>query len=394
MTSTPTPPPEPSPSPAPAAGTPAGPSGVTGAIPQRGFMPRREAPIRLNPKKVRAGIKIVEGPAGAVPWASSWAAQRWVRLVELVASGSNLVEGLAYAKAGQTKSLAVDAGSISAVVQGRLDRPYQVSIAVTPLSAEQWHVVVKAMAEGAVYSAKLLSGELPPNIEDVFGPLSLKLFPTEGADVTVNCSCKRAWASLPGAVGNVAEEALPVSDFDSTSGDASIASAEDPSASADRLKPESDSPWCKHACCAAYIFADRLSSDPFLMFRLRGLAGAELMDQLAHMRASSQGTGLYVGRVAGVSDVRAPLVDEMLERFWEPPVELSTLDIRVSPPPVAHPLLRRLGPSPFTNSTFPLVGLLASCYDTISADVLKRFESKAEAPATDEPEPEPEPDDQ
>jgi len=372
MTSVPTPPSEPSPPGRPEVGAAGDGAGV---IPPRGFTPRREVPIRANPKKVRAGIKIVEGPAGAVPWASSWAAQRWARLVELAASGASLVEGLAYAKAGQTKSLGVDSGSISAVVQGRLDRPYQVTIGVTPLTAEQWHVVVKAMAEGAVYSAKLLSGELPPNIEDVFGPLSLRLFPSESAEVTVNCSCRRAWANLPGGAdgglnaGKAAGSAAVSDPTDASSSPPPVAAM--PSS-------EGENSWCKHACCAAYIFADRLSSDPFLMFRLRGLAGAELMDQLAHMRASSQGTGLYVGRVAGVSDVRAPMVDEMLERFWEPPAELSTLDIRVSPPPVAHPLLRRLGPSPFTNSTFPLVGLLASCYDTISADVLRRLESKSE----------------
>lgn len=369
----------------PAASPPTGTSpGQPANAPVRGFMPRRDVPPRANPKKVRAGIKIVEGAGGAVPWAASWAAQRWVRLVETIAEGTNLVEGLAYAKAGQTKSLAVESGTISAVIQGRLDRPYQTTVRVTPFTAEQWHAVVKAMAEGAVYAAKLLSGELPTNIEDVFGPLSLRLFPTEAADITVSCSCKRAWAAIPSGTPGMQPTGQP-------------GVAATPIAPTEPAAPQpetSDNPWCKHACCAAYIFADRLSTDPFLMFRMRGLAGAELMDQLAHMRASSQGTGLYVGRVSGVSDVKAPMVGELLERFWEPPSELATLDIRVSPPPVAHPLLRRLGPSPFTNSSFPLVGLLASCYDTISADVLKRVESHEPPAGESKPEEAPAEDDE
>ena len=49
-----------------------------------------------------------------------------------------------------------------------------------------------------------------------------------------------------------------------------------------------------------------------------------------------------------------------------------------------HPLLRRLGPSPFESSRFPFVGLLATCYDVISKAALMNDDEsapEAEVPA-------------
>lgn len=373
------------------------------------FQRRPEPPQRLHPKKVRGGIKLTEGVGGAPSWATSWAAQRWIRIVESVDDGQNLVEGVQYAKMGQTKSLGVDASGITASVQGRADRPYAVRIAFDTFTDDQWHRVVKAMSEGAVYSAKLLSGELPANIEDIFGPLSLKLFPVEVSELKVTCSCRKAWAATPGAApmngDPAADTAVPAAPRESAeplatepqaastplpqaapsdAASATPAPIPAPTPAPASLPPDESADrgerWCKHACCAAYLFAERLTTDPFLMFRVRGMAGAELLDRLRHMRSmGQQGSGLYVGRVAGVSDVESSPLDANLDQFWDAGPQLETLDMTIGMAPITHPLLRRLGPSPFNNSTFPLVGLLASCYDTISADVLKRAEELASA---------------
>ncbi len=330
-----------------------------------GFGQRREIPPRLHPKKVRGGIKVSLGAGEAAPWMTSWAAQRWVRLVESVASGPDLVEGLSYARMGQTRSITIETSQIVASVQGRSDRAYSVKLVFPTFGDEQWLRVVQAMSEVAVYAAKLLAGELPTSIEDQFVPLGIKLFPTDTADVAVSCTCKR---QQPGSVVGMASlsEQLAASPPASEQ-----AVAESPAA-------VSTSGWCKHVVCTAYLFAERLATDPFLMFRVRGLPGPELLDRLRHMRAVGQrGGGLYVGRVQGVSDVEPIPLEASIDRFWEIGPEIAELETRIAPPPVAHPLLRRLGPSPFIGSTFPLVGLLASCYDTISADVLSRAETPA-----------------
>jgi uncharacterized Zn finger protein len=237
------------------------------------------------------------------------------------------------------------------MVQGRAERAYQTKLSLPPLTAEQWDRVVQVMTDQAVYAAKLLAGDLPTNIEDVFSPLGLKLFVTEPSELTCSCTCV---------------------DFTSEAHERTL------------KKETGPAPWCKHAACAVYLFAQRLSNDPFQIFKLRGLDGAELFDRLRHNRvvanASKTNPSVYVGRVPGVSDA-APMALEATRDFWELSPELENLETPIEPPPVSHPLLRRLGPSPLATAapgkettppaTFPLVGLLASCYEMISETVIR-----------------------
>ena len=59
--------------------------------------------------------------------------------------------------------------------------------------------VISSMVDQAVYAAKLLSGELPPSIEDVFAPLGLRLFPSESGDLTPKCNCRDVAPADPGS---------------------------------------------------------------------------------------------------------------------------------------------------------------------------------------------------
>lgn len=314
---------------------------------------RAPKPLPLKPRRVRGGIKISSAEQASL-WSESWAAQRWVRIIEQAAPGKRAVDGLDYASLGQTKTLIVETASLVASVQGRAERPYQAKFHVDPLSAEQWEKVVGVMTDQAVYAAKLLAGDLPSNIEDVFVPLGLKLFPTEASEVTFSCTC---------------------ADFQ----------ADERARNAKKAAGEASGPvlWCKHGACAAYLLAQRLSSDPFVMFKLRGLDGQELLERLRHSRAiansSKTNPSVYAGRVPGVSDA-GQVEFEATRDFWELPPGVQDLEAPIEPPPVSHPLLRRLGPSPLTNaakaggdapSSFPLVGLLASCYEVISEAAIR-----------------------
>lgn len=350
---TPQPPPsEPAPErePVPQPETPAsaGPADAA-AAPLRRMMPVK--PPLVRPRKVRGGIKI---PAGDVASATAWAAQRWLRLMEQAAAGPRLVEALDdYARAGQTKRIGFPPGRVDAVIQGRADRPYSTIIAFETFTHEQWDRIVEAMADGALYAAKLLAGELPPNIEDVFAPLGIKLFPAEPDEVRHACTCAQ-WRQENGG---------------------------------EALQPIVGA-WCKHVCCAAYLLAQRLASEPFMVFQMRGLDAHELLERLRQRRvvvgAGLGFTPVYVQRVQGVADLPNRPLEEALEHFWDPAPSLASLDIPLSPPPVSHPILRRLGQSPFVNATFPLVGLLASCYDTISQAAKSKASSDA-PPVEDAP---------
>jgi uncharacterized Zn finger protein len=303
--------------------------GTPGFRPGATYQPRQ-----VKPRKVRGGIRFAHADP-AFP--ESWPAQRWMRIIEGCASPEALTGGLEYAKLGQTRRMTTDPGKIKGAVQGTIISSYDTTITLPVLAHEQSERIIAAMVDQAVYAAKLLAGELPANppIEDLFAAHGLRLFP-DPSELKNTCNCR------------------------------------------DLIKP-----WCKHACCLAYLVAEQFTRDPFTIFTLRGLPREELLERLRQRRlvaGSGAGSALvYAPVIPGVSDAPSPPLEEVADRFWEAGPELEHLDTPIAPPDVSHPLLRRLGPSPFGPAgRFPLVGLLATSYGMISEAILKRAEAEGE----------------
>jgi uncharacterized Zn finger protein len=250
---------------------------------------------------------------------------------------------------------------VIAEVQGRQYRPHRAVLEFAVPSDAQWHAVESAMTEQAVFAAKLLAHEVPDNIQTVFDPLNLRLYPALASptdpDLKVSCTCGHTSA------------------------------------------------WCKHVVCAALLLAERMDKNPFLIFTLRGLPGDELLERLRSRRAAAQGGDMFTQslsqRLTGLAPVVATArfdddgfpdedglssasggdvpaapgavvpLEACVGRFWEMGPGLDELETPLRPPEVSHALLRRLGPSPFKEGKFPLVGLLATCYETISKAALQ-----------------------
>ncbi len=319
---------------------------------------RSAAPLPMKPRRVKGGVR---APISDAASTGSWIAQRWLRLLEQAAEGQRLIDGQEYAREGQTKRWSTSAGKVEASIQGRAFRPYTTTLTIPTFSHEQWDKAVNSMSEGAMYSAKLLSGEVPANIEDVFSPLSIKLVPTLPADVVPRCTCD------PSAAPVAADSGLSINKV--------AEQVQKPAlqASGDVVHTGR---WCKHACCLAYLLAARFTEDPFLIFVLRGLDTHDLVDRLRQRRAvvgaALGSTPIYQQRVAGVSEMQSLKLEETLSSFWEMGPSVKDLDMPMTKPEVSQPLLRRLGQSPWTGQAkFPLVGLLASCYETISEKALQ-----------------------
>ncbi len=323
----------------------------------RRFVPQPK-PLPEKPRKVRGGIRLA-GASWPVPM--GWAATNWINAVTTAAGADVLAQGIEYARGAQTRTLSIEPGRVLGEVQGRAFKPLRALIEYTPFTDEQWHAVEAAMSEQAVYAAKLLAHEVPENIQDVFAPLGLSLYPgelpagetKERGGVRVSCTCGHPHA------------------------------------------------WCKHLVCVALLLAERLDKNPFLIFTLRGLPGDELIERLRSRRAATQGGDMFTQSLAqrlaemglapgsrakpaadegpsvpddqheslptGRGAVTSTLpLDACLDAFWDMGPGLAELDTPLRPPEVTHALLRRLGPSPFKEGKFPLVGLLATCYETIS----------------------------
>lgn len=283
-------------------------------------------------------------PASEAFTKGSWAGQRWLRVVELDASPAAFAAGLTLARSSALRDASITPGHASVRVAEKGQRPQHPAITLSPISEDQWGSVIDAMADQALYAAKLLTAEMPTGIEDLFRPLGLRLFPDAASELAPTCACPDH-----------------------------------------RHEPGG---WCKHACCLAAVVADRLRDDPFLIFRLRGLPSDDLIDRLRRKRATGgvRGRGRWFVRVPSLgSPAFLPQIDRLappdppldanLDSFWRIGPGLDSLDTTPRPPAIPHALLRRLGPSPFPAApggrAFPLIGLLATCYDVMTQHALR-----------------------
>ena len=278
--------------------------------------PRRSFEFRpMTPRRVRNGLKLLRGD---VETPSNWVAGRWIELLEQLIPTAVRVDGLEYARSGQIMTLQLSSGGVTGCVQGRRAEPYEVRWRIPAFGEQQWRRIFEAMAGEAFYAAKLLEREVPQSLEALLTPLGLRLVPDVG-EVEVDCDCR-----TPAA--------------------------------------------CKHLAAVAYLVAERLGDDPLAAFDLRGMPSDRVLDRLGTAR-TRRGAGDAVAHPEPIPPQPAhptrPLHD-CLDSFWRPGPELAQLQRMPPPHHAAHALLRRLGPSPLPGK-FPLVGLMASVYDTVAA---------------------------
>ncbi|MBV8349599.1 MAG: SWIM zinc finger family protein [Mycolicibacterium sp.] len=189
-------------------------------------------PPPSRPRAVEGGIK-ARSARGAI--ARTWWSRRFVAVLEGIGLGSRLQRGRSYARRGQVISFEVEPGSVNAQVQGSRVRPYRVRIGIPAFGKSEWARVEGALAENAWYTAKLLAGEMPDDIEDVFTGLGLSLFPSTARELSMDCSCP--------------DFAVP----------------------------------CKHLAATFYLLAESFDDDPFTILAWRG---RERDDLLANLEAT------------------------------------------------------------------------------------------------------------
>jgi uncharacterized Zn finger protein len=280
---------------------------------------------RSEPKAVKNGLK-AKSKRGTI--GETWWSRRWVAVLESFNLGARLTRGRSYARKGQVMSISVTAGSVRAKVQGTYPQPYDVIIELKPLDGADWEKAVRAMAAKAVFSARLLCGEMPQNIEEAFSHSGVSLFPQKKSDLKTDCSC-----------------------------------------------PDWSNP-CKHIAAVYYLLAEEFDRDPFLIFKLRGKERDELMQELRAMRC--EGSQAESEDMAAVSrdpeDIR-PL-QECLDCFWESGTALQSLEIRPRRPEVEYAILKQLGDSPFSVGKSNLRLLLQEIYSLAGENALNRAEQE------------------
>ncbi len=170
----------------------------------------------------------------------TWWVQQWVDLLNSYRFKKRLERGRIYARQGNILSLEFKNSKVYAQVQGTANEPYQLSIWIDRFTDEDWGFVIDTLGKQALYSAQLLAGEMPDDIEKIFTANGLSLFPFTLADVNSKCSC-----------------------------------------------PDPKNP-CKHIAAVYYQLGDFFREDPFVLFQLRGRTKAQILEALRQRRQQAK----------------------------------------------------------------------------------------------------------
>jgi len=265
---------------------------------------------RHGPRLPSHGIK-AHTRRGA--FGKSWWASRWIAALERLVNPGRLARGRTYARTGQVVSLDVGADGVKAVVQGSRPEPYKVSIRFRRLSDAEWERVIDAMGSQALYAARLLSGEMPEQIEEVFDAAGTSLFPREENDMRTRCSCPD-WANP-----------------------------------------------CKHIAAVHYLLGERFDDDPFLMFLLRGRAQQDIVAALRARRA-----GPTDATAADEGSIAEPAQPADLHAFWTMPEHTEEVALHFALPESHALAVKRLGPAPFVRDQNAFSGAMERMYQHIS----------------------------
>jgi len=216
-------------------------------------------------------------------------------VVESYSKSTRITRGKRYARKGQIVDLTVENGLVSASVQGSRSNPYDVTIRGDALGDETWREVEQAMADRAVFAARLLAEEMPADIEEVFEACDVSLFPESYSDMRTNCSC-----------------------------------------------PDTADP-CKHLAAVFYVLAERFDEDPFLIFKWRGRSRDTLLDRLQELRDVDDESATETVQFEKGDD--RP-IGECLDGFWTTGESVEEVRIRSGTADVADATLRQLGQPP------------------------------------------------
>ncbi len=274
---------------------------------------------RRTPIPVRGGIQ-VRSQRGK--FGSTWWGKRWIEVLEGFGWTARLERGRRYARSGQVMDFRLSQGEVEAKVQGARPQPYRVRIALAPLSERAWKLVTAALASRAAFTAQLLAGEMPAEVEEAFTAAKAHLFPDSDREFKAECNCPD-WANP-----------------------------------------------CKHIAALHYVLGEAFDRDPFLLFALRGRPRETLLADLRNSRSRVAGKPSPPLRTRAAARAARPKLPTDPVAFWGPaggPSARRALGERAKVP---HALLRTLGTPAFLRGREDLQARLEGVYDVVSARAL------------------------
>jgi len=177
-------------------------------------------------------------------YGKTWWGAAWVEAMEKIDYNTNrLPRGRSYAAGGRVREIKIrPAGKVLARVQGTRPAPYKIEIKFREFSRQETETAAAIIASNPALAAELSMGRLPEKILELLKKNNIPLLPEAWSDIAARCSCPD-WANP-----------------------------------------------CKHLAAVYYIMANEIDKDPFILFKLRSIHPAELM-QAAGFASREPGAG-------------------------------------------------------------------------------------------------------
>ena len=248
-----------------------------------------------------------------------WWVEQWMELINGYRFKKRLERAWEYARSGNVLSIRFEGRRVHARVQGSGEDPYKVKLWLDVLSDDDWRYVLEALGQKARWSAQLLAGVMPQDIERAFAASGRRLFPFKLQEVRSECTCP------------------------------------------DKINP------CKHVSAVYYLMGERFSEDPFVLFQLRGRTRAQLLTDLAEQRRSLLARKAAEARAEGGapaahpsepsaegSQHQAPAAIRDANRWWRYDAALDPALVVITPAMEGDTGLDEAGPLPLAeDGRFP-----------------------------------------
>ncbi len=166
----------------------------------------------------------------------SWWVEQWMELINSYRYKKRLERAWIYAREGNVTSIRFAGRRVHARVQGTENEPYKIKLWLDVLNEEDWGYVIEALAKKAKWSAQLLAGTMPKDIEKAFAATGKRLFPFNLQEVKSECNC-----------------------------------------------PDQANP-CKHISAIYFLMGEQFKEDPFILFQLRGKDKINVLSDLVKRR--------------------------------------------------------------------------------------------------------------
>ncbi|QUQ72209.1 SWIM zinc finger family protein [Kutzneria sp. CA-103260] len=230
----------------------------------------------------------------------------FVAVLESLGMASRLRQGRLAARAGQVLSMSLSTSVVVAQVQDG-SRTHRCRIGIKAFTKPEWASVEKALVSQALYTARLLSGEVP---YEMFADLGLRLFPDDMRELAMDCTCD-TW----------------------------------------------DMP-CQHLAAVCHLLAEMFDQDPFQALAWRGRGREELLARLGDLRRGTQ----EPQSIKGFWRTRRPAAAELTEATTWPQADSAV----AAPSGRPDAVLDELAPLPLELRGERIVDLLRPAYEAMT----------------------------